>query len=235
VDTAKENLPLTGPPLLGGGVFVGFGEMDPVMNGTARLLSFHRSRLQRQQLRIAQLMRSGLKQTEAAIKLRISPQAISKQVKSMGWIPYSEAEFGWRTFIEKWVNPTLEKPLAIKSISDQFLLFSGLLVLWSFVSYGMSADPLPDGGTFDWKMWRRVLVLRIIVAAGISYLIGHSIVVSGWLATFAAAQPWIRFRSRQQWTAELEVLITAVNLGFIFLLIRHLHLRLHTYIEVQVS
>lgn len=92
-----------------GGVFVGFGEMDSVMNGTARLLSFHRSRLTRQQLRIAQLMRSGLKQTEAAIKLRISPQAISKQVKSMGWIPYSEAEFGWRTFIEKWVNPTLEK------------------------------------------------------------------------------------------------------------------------------
>jgi hypothetical protein len=125
--------------------------------------------------------------------------------------------------------------VTIKSISDQFLLFSGLLVLWSFVSYGMSADPLPDGGTFDWKMWRRVLVLRIIVAAGISYLIGHSIVVSGWLATFAAAQPWIRFRSRQQWTGELEVLITAVNLGFIFLLIRHLHLRLHTYIEVQVS
>jgi hypothetical protein len=105
--------------------------------------------------------------------------------------------------------------VTIKSISDQFLLFSGLLVLWSFVSYGMSADPLPDGGTFDWKMWRRVLVLRIIVAAGISYLIGHSIVVSGWLATFAAAQPWIRFRSRQQWTGELEVLITAVNLGFI--------------------
>jgi len=99
----------------------------------------------------------------------------------------------------------------------------------------VSADPLPDGNTFNWEIWRRLLVLRIILAAGISYLIGHSIVVSGWLAVFTATQPWIRFRTQQQWTAELEVLMTAFNLYFVFMFVKLHHLQMHAYIEVSIS
>jgi len=95
-----------------GGVFVGFGEMDQVMNGMARILSFHRSRLTQQQLRIAEFMRKGLTHMEAANQLKISRQAITKQVRSMGWGAYTEAELAWRAFIEKWVNPTIEKKRA---------------------------------------------------------------------------------------------------------------------------
>ncbi len=95
-----------------GGVFVGFGETDQVMNGIAHLLSFHRSELTQQQLRIAELMRAGRTHLEAAEQLKISRQAVSKQVKSMGWGAYAEAELAWRVFIEKWVNPTLQKKRA---------------------------------------------------------------------------------------------------------------------------
>ena len=95
-----------------GGVFVGFGETDQVMNGIAHLLSFHRSEFTQQQLRIAELMREGRTHLEAAEQLKISRQAVTKQVKAMGWGAYAEAELAWRVFIEKWVNPTLEKKRA---------------------------------------------------------------------------------------------------------------------------
>jgi predicted DNA-binding protein YlxM (UPF0122 family) len=92
-----------------GGVFVGFYEMDPVMNGIARILSFHRSKLTEHQLRIAELLRRGLSQSEAASELGVTRQVISKQVKSTGWESYAEAESAWRIFIEKCINPKLEK------------------------------------------------------------------------------------------------------------------------------
>lgn len=95
-----------------GGVFVGFGEIDQVMNGMARILSFHRSTLTEQQLRIAELMRKGFTQMEAADQLKISRQAINKQVRSIGWGAYLEAELAWRIFIEKWVNPAIARKRA---------------------------------------------------------------------------------------------------------------------------
>jgi hypothetical protein len=95
-----------------GGVFVGFSDMDQVLNGMARILSFHRSEFTQQQLRIAELMREGYTHMEAADRLKISRQAVTKQVKSMGWTAYSEAELAWRFFIERWVNPTIEKKRA---------------------------------------------------------------------------------------------------------------------------
>jgi len=42
-----------------GGVFLGFGELDTVMNGLARILWFQRRRLTKTQLRIAELLRQG--------------------------------------------------------------------------------------------------------------------------------------------------------------------------------
>ena len=92
-----------------GGVFLGFVDMDPVMNGIARILSFHRSRLTAQQLKIAELLRQGLSQSEAARDLEITQQAVSKQVIAFGWWPYTEAESAWRILFERYVNPNLEK------------------------------------------------------------------------------------------------------------------------------
>jgi hypothetical protein len=92
-----------------GGVFFGFGELDPVMNGLARILWFHRSKLTSQQLRIAELLRRGLSQSEAADELNITRQAVSKQVVSTGWWSYTEAESAWRILIKRYVNPMIDK------------------------------------------------------------------------------------------------------------------------------
>jgi predicted DNA-binding protein YlxM (UPF0122 family) len=92
-----------------GGVFFGFGEWDPVLNGMARILSFHRSKLTGQQLKIAELLRQGLSQSEAAKELNITRQALSKQVVSTGWKAYVEAESGWRILLEKHINPMIDK------------------------------------------------------------------------------------------------------------------------------
>ncbi len=92
-----------------GGVFLGFGELDPVMNGIARILWFHRSTLTRQQLRIVEFLRRGQTQSDVAEELGITRQAISKQVVSTGWPAYVEAESAWRILLERYINPMLEK------------------------------------------------------------------------------------------------------------------------------
>lgn len=91
-----------------GGVFLGFSGLDQVMNGFARILSFHRSTLTRQQVNIAELLRDGRSQAEAAKELRITPQAVSKQVLASGWWAYSEAALAWRILLERNVNPKIE-------------------------------------------------------------------------------------------------------------------------------
>ena len=123
-------------------------------------------------------------------------------------------------------------------ISDQFLIWSELFALWSIVTYGIAADPLPedaDGGTFQWQTWRWALLLRIVVAAVFSYCICHSVIVSAWLATLIAIQPWSRFRSPKKWTAELEILVVALNLLFVFAFIRHLDLHMHGHLSLPIS
>jgi len=95
-----------------GGVFVGFGEMDHVMDGLARILSFHRSKLTRQQLRILELLRHRLSLTQIADQLGTTPRAVSKQVLLMGWRAYAAAELAWRVLIEKRINPGIQKKRA---------------------------------------------------------------------------------------------------------------------------
>ena len=92
-----------------GGVFFGFGDMDPILNGFARILWLHRSRLTAQQLNIAELLRDGLSQSEIAAQLRITQQAVSKQARALGWAAYAEAASAWRTVFEKYVDPKIER------------------------------------------------------------------------------------------------------------------------------
>ena len=123
-------------------------------------------------------------------------------------------------------------------ISDQFLMWSQLFALWSIVSYGITADPLPedaDGVTFKWQPWRWALLLRTVVAAVFSYWICHSVIVSAWLATLIAIQPWFRFRSPKKWTAELEIVVVVLNLLFDFAFIRHFDLHMHAHLSLPIS
>ena len=100
VETAKRKKLL-------GGVFNGFGQLDDVLNGLARILWFHRSSLTRQQRKILDSLRQGRSQAEIAAQLRVSPQNISKHVASAGWSSYSEAEKSWRIILQSYVDPTI--------------------------------------------------------------------------------------------------------------------------------
>jgi hypothetical protein len=77
--------------------------------------------------------------------------------------------------------------------------------------------------------------MRIVGMAFLSYLMTRSIVMSGWLTTITATQPWIRFRSPLKWTAELEVLVIISNLFFMLVFVRHFNLSLHAYIPTPLS
>jgi hypothetical protein len=90
-----------------GGVFLGFSGMDQAMNGFARILWFHRSRLTAQQLRIAEFLRLEHSQVAVSKDLRITPQAVSKQVLASGWWAYSEALDAWRGLFERYVDPKI--------------------------------------------------------------------------------------------------------------------------------
>src|ERR1700682_2177484 len=117
-------------------------------------------------------------------------------------------------------------------------MWSQLFALGSIVSYGITADPLPedaDGVTFKWQTWRWALVLRIVVAIVFSYWICHSVIVSAWLATLIAIQPWFRFRSPKKWMAELEIVVVVLNLLFDFAFIRHFDLHMHAHLSLAIS
>jgi hypothetical protein len=95
-----------------GGVFLGFAGMDQILNGFARLLWFHRSRLTASQLRVAELLREGLSQPEIALRLRITQQAVSKQSRAFGWSVYAEAALAWRIVLERYVDPKIGRKYA---------------------------------------------------------------------------------------------------------------------------
>jgi SatD family (SatD) len=90
-----------------GGVFSGFGEFDEIMNGMSDLLWFHRSGWTDSQRRIANLLRSGMSQTEVAKKLRIKRQVVSKQVSASGYAHYMSADRAWRMLLQKQIDPLL--------------------------------------------------------------------------------------------------------------------------------
>jgi hypothetical protein len=101
IDAAKSEHEL-------GGLFRGFGTLDIILNGFARMLWFHRTRLTARQLRIILLLRKGLTQTQIAERLRISRQAVSKHVQASGWDAYSQAEQSWRTLLQMYVDPMIK-------------------------------------------------------------------------------------------------------------------------------
>jgi len=124
------------------------------------------------------------------------------------------------------------------SVSDEFLLWSQMCVLWSVSSYAIAPDPLPedrDNSNFAWRTWRISLPIRIFGTALLSYGMTRSIVLSGWLTTITAIHPWIRLRSPLKWTAEIEVLVLISNSLFMLAFVRHFHLQSHTFVPAFLS
>ncbi len=91
-----------------GGVFRGFGHLDPVLDGIARQLWFQRARWTASQRMIANLLRQGFSQVKVARKLRIRPQVVSRQAIAAGWPQYLGAETAWRMILHRQVDPLLE-------------------------------------------------------------------------------------------------------------------------------
>jgi len=90
-----------------GGVFLGMGDLDDILNGMARLLWFNRSRWTHPQRQIAGLLRQGMSQTQVAKKLKIKKQVVSRQVLAAGCSPYIAAENAWRMILQRQVDPLL--------------------------------------------------------------------------------------------------------------------------------
>jgi hypothetical protein len=90
-----------------GGVFRGFGELDEILSGVARLLWFQRSRWTQPQRNIANLLRKGMSQTEVADELRITKQVVSRQVLASGSYSYIAGDKAWRMILERQADPLL--------------------------------------------------------------------------------------------------------------------------------
>ena len=90
-----------------GGVFEGFGSLDVVLNGVARLLWFHRSSLTDQQRTFFNLVLAGSSQVDVAHSLKVSRQQVSKQLASAGWSAYVECEAAWRAIFSTCIEPMI--------------------------------------------------------------------------------------------------------------------------------
>jgi hypothetical protein len=90
-----------------GGVFLGVGDLEEILNGMARLLWFHRFHWTRPQRKIAGLLRQGMSQAQVAKRLRITKQVVSRQVLAAGCYQYIAAENAWRMILQRQVDPLL--------------------------------------------------------------------------------------------------------------------------------
>jgi hypothetical protein len=90
-----------------GGEFRGFGALDETLGGIGGLLGYHRVKMTDQQRKIANYLRNGTSQTQAAKKLKITRQAVSRHVQSSGWQYYWEAETAWKTILKEYIDPLI--------------------------------------------------------------------------------------------------------------------------------
>lgn len=85
-----------------GGVFVGFGDDDVVLTGLARLLDHQRSSFSPAQLEAMEGVRSGHSQSEIAADAGVTPQAISKRLRTAGWEVYRMGEEALRALLDRY-------------------------------------------------------------------------------------------------------------------------------------
>jgi hypothetical protein len=91
------------------------------------------------------------------------------------------------------------------NISDQFLLWTQLLSLWSFAAYGVAADPLHGETTrFRWTRWLILLASRVTGSVALAYWLSQSLGVAALLLVITVAHPLLRSRLPMRWLAEFE-------------------------------
>jgi len=90
-------------------------------------------------------------------------------------------------------------------VSNQFLLWSQLLLLWMLAAYGVTADPLHGETTrFRWTRWIILLVSRIIFSAVLAFVLSRSLTVAALMLFITAVHPLLRYRLPMRWLAECE-------------------------------
>lgn len=90
-------------------------------------------------------------------------------------------------------------------ISDQFLLWSQLLLLWTFAAYGVAADPLQgDTPRFRWMHWIILLVFRVILSAALAFVLSSSLSMSALMLCITLVHPLLRYGLPMRWLAECE-------------------------------
>ena len=99
---AREALEAAHDEGLHGGVFSGFGEDDGVIGGLARLLDWQRQGFTDAQREAVRRVRAGETQTEAARKIGVSRQAVSKRLAAAGWTAYRDAEESLRSLLSRY-------------------------------------------------------------------------------------------------------------------------------------
>ena len=112
-----------------------------------------------------------------------------------------------------------------KVISPEFLVWSQLLLVWSFAAYGVAADPLNgETGRVHGRRWKLILSFRVLLATALAYLFSGSIVLSVVLLLVTLVQSLLRYRLPMRWLAEFEGLWISAYMTSSLALVRHLRL-----------
>ena len=112
-----------------------------------------------------------------------------------------------------------------KTISLEFLLWSQMFMVWSFVTYGVVADPLKGETTrLPRSRWMLLLACRCVLAAGFGYWLSRSLVLTASLLLMTLLQPLGRSYLRVRWVAEFEICSIVAFTVFSFAVIRTFHL-----------
>jgi SatD family (SatD) len=87
-----------------GGVFLGFNDLDSVLNSMTGILWFHRKRWTDQQRKVVSMIRAGKTQSEISGRLHVTRQAVSKHVSASGALPYLDTERAVGYLLERYVD-----------------------------------------------------------------------------------------------------------------------------------
>jgi hypothetical protein len=122
--------------------------------------------------------------------------------------------------------------------TPEFFLWSEIILLWSVIAYGVSSDPLPEdstNATFAWTQWKTIATARVVFLVSATFFISASFSLTLWMLLIAIAQPWLRYKLPNRWTAEIETAAIFTNLFVTLILIRNLKLEVHRAIQIPLT
>ena len=115
-------------------------------------------------------------------------------------------------------------------VSFELLLWSELVFLWAVLSYGVSADPLPEDRTertgFSWAKWRVLLIVRCLFGAGMAAVMSRSVLASLTVLFGVAILPMLRLHLPLKLTSGIECCFGGGFIGLVFWEAEYFHLHL---------